>query len=129
MSKSKLVFVIAISGLIASIGQNSAMAGKYLPPDTSMVDGMIVHAPTRVQAGKYFQVKLTSRKGKFSGICWWNWDVTHGISAKGDFAVKNGVGGTKALPLQPGAATLSFTCGTSRGNAIAGGNASLYIAP
>jgi hypothetical protein len=44
--------------------------------DTSHVDGIRIDAPSRVQAGKPFQVKLTSRRSKFqSGNCWMDSDA------------------------------------------------------
>ena len=126
MRKSKLTSLAVVTLLI--VGTASATA-DYLAPDSSMVDGIKVQSPTRVQAGKYFQVKLTSRKGKFNGICWWQWDVSKGFRSTGDFKMNKGSATARVLPIQPGAGTMYFLCGTNRNNPIAGGYAEIYIAP
>lgn len=124
--KKKLIASALIA--FASVGSIPANA-EYLAPDSSMVDGIKIQTPTRVQAGKYFQIKLTSRKGKFNGICWWQWDVSKGFSGSGTFKMKKGSATTRVLPIQPGAGTMSFLCGTSRSKPVAGGYADIYIAP
>ena len=121
--------LIAIASILLSLVSATPATADYLAPDSRMIDGVKVQSPTRVQAGKYFQVKLTSRKGKINGVCWWQWDVSKGFSSPGDFKMKNGSATTKVLPIQPGAGTMSFLCGTSRSNPIAGGYADIYIAP
>ena len=124
MSKSKLVALFTATFVFVGLGPAHSQR-----IDTRMVEGIKIQSPTRVQAGKYFQVKLTSRKGKFNGVCWWQWDVSKGFSSPGNFKMKNGSATTRVLPIQPGAGTMSFLCGTSRSNPIAGGYADIYIAP
>jgi hypothetical protein len=97
--------------------------------DTSMVEGLKIQSPTRVKAGNYFQVKLTSKSGKISGVCWWDWQLSKGFSGPSDFKMKSGVATVKILPIQPGAGRMSFYCGLSRSKARVGGSTDIYIAP
>jgi len=97
--------------------------------DTRTVDGIKIQSPTRVQAGKYFQVKLTSKKGKISGVCWWDSQLSRGFTGPSDFRMKNGSATVKILPIQPGAGRMSFYCGTNKSAAIIGGYTDIYIAP
>jgi hypothetical protein len=101
----------------------------YLRPDTSMVDGIKVNSSTRVQAGKYFQVKLTARKSKINTICWLDWELSRGFAFPKDFRMTRGVATVKMLPVKPGSGVMSFYCGVNRSNAQIGGYSEIYIAP
>ena len=94
-----------------------------------MVDGIRIQTPTRVQAGKAFQVKLISKKEKINGICWWEWEISYGFAVPKEVKMKKGVAVVRILPIQPGAGSMAFYCGTNRSNAKAGGSARIYIAP
>ena len=124
MSYSKLIALIIASIMIT--GSTSAQAQRI---NTSMVDGIRIQSPTRVQAGKYYQAKLISKKGKISGICWWDWEISKGFTGPSDFKIRNGTATVKILPIQPGAGRMSFYCGTSRSKPLIGGYADIYIAP
>lgn len=97
--------------------------------DTRMVDGLKIQSPTRVQAGKPFQVKIISNKNKFTGICWMDWSDSKGFAIPNNFKMKKGVASVKVLPIEPGAARMSFYCGTDKVNSLAGGSTQIYIAP
>ena len=97
--------------------------------DTRMVEGINIQSPTRVQAGRYFQVKLTSKRGKISGVCWWDWQLSKSFTGPSDFKMKNGTATVKILPIQPGAGRMSFYCGVNRSKASIGGSTDIYIAP
>lgn len=125
MSKPKLVALLAVFLIVA--GSAPAKSVQYI--DTRMTDGLKIQSPTRVQAGKYLQVKLTSKREKISGICWWNWQVSKGFTGPSDFKMKKGAAVVKILPIQPGAGRMSFTCGTNRNSPKIGGSADIYIAP
>ena len=43
--------------------------------------------------------------------------------------MKKGVASVKVLPIEPGAARMSFYCGTDKVNSLAGGSTQIYIAP
>jgi hypothetical protein len=94
-----------------------------------MIDGIKVHSPTRVVAGKYFNVKLTSNKVKAEGVCWLDWESSKGFSFPKEFRMKNGVATVKILPVAPGPGQMSFYCGSSRSNVHIGGSKTIYIAP
>jgi hypothetical protein len=125
MSKPKLVALFTAGLIIA--GSTPAQAVQYI--DTRMVDGIKIQSPTRVQAGKYFQVKLTSKREKISGVCWWNWDISKGLTGPSEFKMKKGIATVKILPIQPGAGRMSFSCGTNRNNQRVGSYLDIYIAP
>lgn len=120
---------IPISALLSVLLAPPIYAVTYTKPDTTMVDGIKIQTPTRVQAGKLFQVKLISKKENINGICWWDWEISNGFEVPNEVKMKKGVATVKVLPIQPGAASMAFTCGTNRGNAKAGGSARIYIAP
>ena len=125
MIKSKLIIPLTFALVIA--GSVSAQAMVWIDPGPS--DGIRIQSPTRVQAGKYFQVKLTQKKGKISGICWLDWQNSNGFTGFSNFKMKKGSATFKLLPIQPGSGTMSFDCGTDRGNPIIGGSNTIYIAP
>lgn len=119
-----LVTLITTTLLVAV----SAPAQSVQYIDSRMIDGIKLQSPTRVQAGKYFQVKLISKREKISGICWWDWQVSKGFTIPSDFKMKKGVAVVKILPIQPGVGRMSFTCGTNRNNPKIGGSTDIYIA-
>jgi hypothetical protein len=125
MKKQKLVALFTAALIIA--GSTPAQSVQYI--DTRMVDGIKIQSPTRVQAGKYFQTKLISKRGKISGICWWDWQVSKGFTGPSNFKMKKGAAMVRILPSQPGAGRMSFICGTDRDNPKIGGSADIYIAP
>ena len=124
MSKSKLVALFTATFVFVGLGPAHSQR-----IDTRMVEGIKIQSPTRVQAGKYFQVKLTSKKGKTSGVCWWDWQLSKGFTGPSDFKMKNGTATVKILPIQPGAGRMSFYCGVNRSKASIGGSTDIYIAP
>lgn len=97
--------------------------------DTRMVDGLKIQSPTRVQAGKPFQIKVISIKNRFTGICWMDWSESKGFATPNNFKIKKGVASVKILPIEPGAARMSFYCGTDKLNPLGGGSTQIYIAP
>lgn len=125
MTKPKLTALFVFIFILA--GSVSAQSIQLI--DTSMVEGLKIQSPTRVQAGKYFQVKLTPKKVKISGVCWWDWQLSRGFSGPSDFKMKKGVATVKILPIQPGAGKMSFYCGVNRSKASVGGSTDIYIAP
>ena len=126
MIRKKLIAATLIT--LTTLGIFPASA-DYLRPDTSMVDGIKVNSPTRVQAGKYFQVKLTPRKSKINAICWLDWELSRGFAFPKDFRMTRGVATVKILPVKPGSGVMSFYCGVNRSNAHIGGYSEIYIAP
>ena len=125
MIKSKLIALLTATFVLVG----SAPAHSIQLIDTSMVEGLKIQNPTRVQAGKYFQVKLTSKKGKIYGVCWWDWQLSKGFTGPSDFKMKSGTATVKILPIQPGAGRMSFYCGVNRSKARIGGSTDIYIAP
>ncbi len=123
MAKKIAVFV----SIFLMVGSAPAQSIQLI--DTRMVEGLKIQSPTRVQAGKYFQVKLTSKAGKISGVCWWDWQLSKGFSGPSDFKMKSGAATVKILPIQPGAGRMSFYCGMNRSTAKVGGSTDIYIAP
>ena len=121
--KFKLLVVIICSCL----GTPQATAAYKV--NTSMIDGIKVQSATRVQAGKYFQVKLTSKVGKINGVCWLNWALSKGFAVPKDFKMTSGKASVKLLPIAPGAGEMDFYCGPKWGNAEIGGSSTIYIAP
>jgi hypothetical protein len=108
------------------LGSSQAIAARI---NTVMVDGLKIQSSTRVQAGKLFQVKITSGKNKINGICWMNWQLSKGFSIPREFKMKNGMATVKLLPIEPGAGTMDFSCGMNRSTPQAGGSTQIYIAP
>jgi hypothetical protein len=92
-----------------------------------MIDGIKIKSPTRVQAGKYFKVKIISKSEKISGSCWLDRNSEGFVS--GSFKMKNGTAKGKILPIQTGPGKLSFHCGTNFSNVKFGGSRIIYIAP
>lgn len=125
MSKLKLVSIFAVLLIVAGTAPANSVK-QYV--DTRMVDGIRIQSPTRVQAGKHFQAKVISTKGKISGICWWDWQVAQGFTGPSEFKMIRGRATVKVLPIKPGAGRMSFTCGTNRDNPKIGGYADIYIA-
>jgi hypothetical protein len=118
---------LALAVILSIFGINQASGA--LRVDTSMIDGIKVHSPTRVVAGKYFNVKLTSNKVKAEGVCWLDWEFSKGFTFPKEFRMKNGVATVKLLPVAPGPGEMSFYCGSSRSNIHIGGSKTIYIAP
>ena len=122
--KRKLALALAILSLTSS-GYPAHAA--YLIPVT--VDGLKVQSPTRVQAGKYFQVKLSSKSGKINGICWMEWSQSKGFNIPNAVKMVKGQATVKILPVEPGSGEMFFYCGTSRSDSSIGGANTIYIAP
>lgn len=124
------IYCLVVSSLFIGSQASPAFAVQYTKPvDSTMIDGIKIQTPTRVQAGKPFQVKLVSKKEKINGICWWNWEISYGFDVPNEVKMKKGVTKVRLLPIQPGAASMSFYCGTNRGNPKIGGSARIFIAP
>ena len=128
MKNYKIHLVFALGALIVG-PTSSSYAVQYLAPDTSMVDGLRVQSAKRVVAGKFFEAKLISRKAKFNGVCWWDWEQSKGIDVPKVAVMRKGVATVKVLPIEPGAGRMAFYCGLSRSNPSIGGQAQFYIAP
>ncbi len=124
MSKPKLIALF--TAILVCIGSSQGHAQRI---DTSRTDGLKIQSPTRVQAGKYFQAKLVSMRGKISGVCWWDWQATNGFTGPSNFRMKNGSATVKILPIQPGPGRMTFYCGKNRSEASIGGFSIIYIAP
>lgn len=123
-------------GLATILLMGSSPANAVLREDvktmeiiTDMIDGIKIQSPTRVQAGKYFQVKLTSTKSKFTTNCWLNWDGSHGFKIPNDFKMTLGKATVKILPVEPGKGAMNFGCGASRTTPKIGGSTLIYISP
>jgi hypothetical protein len=124
----KKKYVVATLITLTTLGVFPANA-DYLRPDTRMVDGIKVSSSTRVQAGKYFQVKLTSRKGKINATCWLDWEFSRGFAFPKDFKMTRGVATVKILPVKSGTGIMDFYCGVNRSNVQIGGSSEIYITP
>jgi hypothetical protein len=92
-------------------------------------DEIKVQSPTRVQAGKSFQVKLVSTKAKINGVCWLNWTLSEGFDIPRDFRMIGGKASVKLLPIEPGAGKMFFWCGAVRNDYALSGSRTIYIAP
>ena len=97
--------------------------------NNSRIDGIKVQSATRVEAGKYFQVKLISNKRKVNGVCWLDWALSKGFAIPREFKMTGGKASVKLLPIEPGAGEMSFKCGAIRGDEAIGGSSTIYIAP
>ena len=113
--------MILISLLLGSPQAIGARLGKDLE--------LIIQSPTRVQAGKLFQVNIRLSKSKLSGICWMPSNSSKGFKIPKDFKMKAGKASVELLPIQPGAGTITFYCGTERAVSWASGSTQIYIAP
>jgi hypothetical protein len=97
--------------------------------DTSHVDGIRIDSPSRVQAGKPFQVQLTSRRSKFqSGICWMD-SGAKGFNFPNYFKMSGGKASVKITPVATGTGILPFSCGTDRSDSRISSYIQIYIAP
>jgi len=97
--------------------------------DTSHVDGIRIDAPSRVQAGKPFQVKVISKRSKFqSGNCWMDSDA-YGFNFPNYFPMSGGKASVKITPIATGTGQLSFSCGPDRSDPRIGSSIKIYIAP
>jgi hypothetical protein len=96
---------------------------------STKMDAIKVQSATRVQAGKFFEVKLVSKKDKVNGVCWLNWALSKGFDTPRDFKMIGGLASVKLLPIETGAGKMSFYCGTNRSDAAIGGSRNIYIAP
>lgn len=124
-----LSMVMMFSLVLIGGSSSAAHSVEWKKPDSSMVDGIRVLSPTKVQAGKMFQVKLISKKKMINGICWMDWELSKGFSLPEDFKMKGGNSRVRLLPIEPGPGTMFFTCGTDKRNPLAGGSTQIYIAP
>jgi hypothetical protein len=96
---------------------------------STKMDAIKVQSATRVQAGKFFEVKLISKKDKVNRVCWFNWALSKGFDTPRDFKMIGGKASVKLLPIETGAGKMYFYCGTSRSDAAIGGSRTIYIAP
>lgn len=97
--------------------------------DTSHVDGIRIESPSRVQAGKPFQVKLISKRSKFqNGNCWMDSDA-YGFNFPSYFSMSGGKASVKITPIATGTGQLSFSCGPDRRDPRIGSSLQIYIAP
>ncbi len=104
-------------------------ATAYEEPVSRMSDGIKIQSPTRVVAGKYFTVKLTSRIGKPSLFCTMNWYESKGFSIPKGFIMIDGTVKIRLLPVEPGEGKMSFSCVNGQNNPVIGGSRAVYIAP
>jgi len=125
-SREKFALALVIITL-TSLGYPAQ--ADYLKPSLRLIDGIKVQSATRVQAGKYFQVKLSSKSNKISGICWMEWSQSKGFNIPKAVKMVEGQATVKILPVEPGAGEMFFYCGKSRNDASAGGSNQIYIAP
>ena len=123
---SNLKITAAITAIILMLGAPAGIARQRM--DTSFVDGIRIEAPTRVQAGKPFQVKLTSKRSKIkSGNCWMDQD-SYGFNFPGYFRMTGGKASVKVTPIAWGTGQLSFSCGAEIPYAQIGSSIKIYIA-
>ena len=120
-------FKVLLMLICLVLGSPKASAVQKI--NTDMVDGIKVQSPTRVVAGKYFQVKLTSNRGKIDGVCYMYWENSNGFAIPRDFKMTRGVASVKVLPVKPGPGQMSFYCGKTRSDSEIGGSRTIYIAP
>jgi len=121
----KIKRTIALIFLILMTSIDVTYARDYVINYSELIK---IQAPTRVQAGKYFQIKLISTTEKINGFCWQEMR-TIGFAAVPDFRMKKGIAVTKVLPVKPGTGSLDFSCGTKSTRGEIGGFSQLYIAP
>ncbi len=125
--KKTLSVVMALSSLVfVASPANSARINK---PDSRMLDGIKIQSQTRVVAGKYFTVKLTSRIGKPSLFCTMSWYESKGFAIPKGFIMIDGTVKIKLLPVEPGAGKMSFSCVNGQNELVIGGSREVYIAP
>jgi len=97
--------------------------------DTSRVDGLRIEAPTRVTAGKPFQVKVTSKRSKFkNGYCWMDQDA-YGFNPPPYFRMSGGKASVRITPIYTGTGQLSFSCGAEIPYGQIGSSIKIYVAP
>lgn len=130
LATNRVLRFVIISALLVGLNTSVASATEYLRPVVSELSaGIKFKMPTRVEAGKYFQATIISKKSKLNGICWLDWEFTKGFTIPQVVKMRKGIAKGKVLPVEPGAGTVSFYCGPRIGDALIGGRARIYIAP
>jgi len=116
-----LVSIFSMLGVPQSVGLQKI--------DTSRIDGIRIEAPTRVEAGKPFQVKVISKRSNFkSGYCWMDQDA-YGFNSPSYFRMSGGRAAVKIMPIYTGTGQLSFSCGVKKLYGQIGSSIKIYIAP
>lgn len=116
-----LVSIFSMLGVSQSVGLQKI--------DTSSFDGIRIEAPTRVQAGKPFQVKVISKRSRFkNGYCWMDQDA-YGFNFPSYFRMSGGKASVKITPIYTGTGQLSFSCGAEMLYGEIGSSIKIYIAP
>lgn len=116
-----LVSIFSMLGVPQSVGLQRI--------DTSRVDGIRIEAPTRVKAGKPFQVKVISKRANFkNGYCWMDQDA-YGFRSPSYFRMSGGKASVRITPIYTGTGQLSFSCGLEIPYGEIGSSIKIYVAP